>query len=259
MQNNIQVFENQEFGKVRVINIDGQPWWVLRDVCEVLGISNSRMVADRLDADEKKVLKSQSGLPLNIPNRGLSVISESGLYAVIIRSDKPNAKGFRKWITAEVLPSIRKHGAYITNETLEKMRESEEFTEALLKHLALEKIKSDTLAAFANQAIPKIRYHDIVLQCPEAVQVSIIAKDYGMSAVSFNKLLYRLDVQYRMGKTWLLYSKHTGNGYTVTKTYEVNGRLASIHMCWTQRGRYWLYTLLKGYGILPEAEKLAAS
>ena len=91
--NQVQVFEHEQFGKVRVITIDGQLWWVLADVCKVLGINNSRMVADRLDNDEKAVLKSQSGLPLDIPNRGLSVITESGLYAVILRSDKPNAKG----------------------------------------------------------------------------------------------------------------------------------------------------------------------
>jgi len=105
MQNQIQIFENEEFGKVRVIQRDGQPWWVLRDVCIALGISNSRMAADRLDDDEKGILKSQPDLPLGIPNRRLSVISESGLYAVILRPDKPRARAFRKWVTSEVLPT----------------------------------------------------------------------------------------------------------------------------------------------------------
>ena len=252
MQNNIQVFESHEFGKVRVIHIKGQPWWVLADVCDALGLSNPSKVASRLDEDERSNFK--------LGRQGLAhIINESGLYAVILRSDKPNAKDFRKWITSKVLLSIRKHGAYITDEILEKMRESEDFAEFLLNRLEQESNLSNALAEFANKAIPKVMYYDIVLQCPEAVQVSIIAKDYGMSAIAFNKLLYKLNVQFRVGKTWLLYAQHQGKGYTVTNTYTRNGMVTLVQTCWTQRGRYWLYSLLKSHGILPEAEKMAAS
>ena len=139
------------------------------------------------------------------------------------------------------------------------MRESEEFAEILLERLEQESNLNSSLAKFANKAIPKVMYYDIVLQCPEAVQVSIIAKDYGMSAIAFNKLLYKLNVQFRIGKTWLLYAQHQGKGYTVTNTYTRNGMVTMVQTCWTQRGRYWLYNLLKSHGILPEAEKMAAS
>ena len=258
MSNNIQVFENSDFGKVRVIHVDGQPWWVLQDVCTAIGIGNVTDTAKRLDSDEKADFDS-----IEVSSNGTKqrrkrvIISESGLYAVILRSDKPNAKYFRKWITSKVLPSIRKHGAYITDEVLEKMRESEEFTDNLVELLIAEKLKTNTLAAFADAAIPKVRYHDIVLRCPEAVQASIIAKDYGMSCVAFNKLLHRLRVQFKIGKTWLLYKEHEGNAYTITNTYTKNGMTTLVHTCWTQRGRCWLYELLKAHGVLPIAEKMS--
>ena len=111
--NDLQIF-NYNGNDVRTIQIDGEPWWVLKDVCGVLDLKNPTMIADRLDTDE--VTKFNLG--------GLSgetnIINESGLYNVILRSDKPEAKPFRKWVTSEVLPSIRKHGAYMTPETLEQ-------------------------------------------------------------------------------------------------------------------------------------------
>ena len=103
----IQVFEYQN-NKVRTVDMDGAPWFVLKDVCEVLGLGNSRMVSARLDEDEKGVSKIDTlGGAQNV-----TIISESGLYNVILRSDKPEAKPFRKWVTSEVLPSIRKTGSY---------------------------------------------------------------------------------------------------------------------------------------------------
>lgn len=102
--NEIRIFENETFGKIRVTEINSEPWWVLADVCKVLEIGNSRMVANRLDKDELMSAKLTSGGQ----KREMTVINESGLYAVILRSDKPQAKPFRKWITSEVIPSIRK-------------------------------------------------------------------------------------------------------------------------------------------------------
>lgn len=103
----IQVFEYQN-NKVRTVDMDGAPWFVLKDVCEVLGLGNSRMVSDRLDEDEKGVSKIDTlGGAQNV-----TIISESGLYNVILRSDKPEAKPFRKWVTGEVLPTLRKTGSY---------------------------------------------------------------------------------------------------------------------------------------------------
>lgn len=106
--NDLQIFSNPEFGSVRCIEKDGEPWWVLSDVCEVLEITNITKVTQRLDEDELTRLKVMSGGQM----REMYLTNESGLYNVIIRSDKPKAKPFRKWITSEVIPSIRKTGGY---------------------------------------------------------------------------------------------------------------------------------------------------
>lgn len=114
MENEIKIFENEEFGKVRTVIKDGEPWFVLADICKVLEISNSRMVAGRLDAEELMSVKLTSGGQ----RREMTAVSESGLYAVILRSDKPQAKPFRKWVTTEILPTIRKTGGYVANEDM---------------------------------------------------------------------------------------------------------------------------------------------
>ena len=257
MQNNIQVFENAEFGKLEVLMIEDKPYFPATECAETLGYSRAR---DAVSRHCRYAVKHGVPHPQS-PDKVIDkvFIPEGDLYRLIFRSKLPAAVRFESWVCDEVLPSIRKHGAYITDEILEQLRESEEFAEILMERLEQESNLNSSLAAFAKKAVPKVMYYDIVLQCPEAVQVSIIAKDYGMSAIAFNKLLYKLNVQYRVGKTWLLYAQHQSKGYTVTNTYTRNGIVTMIQTCWTQRGRYWLYNLLKSYGILPEAEKMAAS
>lgn len=114
MENEIKIFENEEFGKIRTVIKYGEPWFVLADICKILEISNSRMVAGRLDAEELMSVKLTSGGQ----RREMTAVSESGLYAVILRSDKPQAKPFRKWVTTEILPTIRRTGGYVANEDM---------------------------------------------------------------------------------------------------------------------------------------------
>ena len=114
MENKIKIFENEEFGKIRTVIMDGEPWFVLADICKILEISNSRMVAGRLEPDELMSVRLTSGGQ----HREMTAVSESGLYAVVLRSDKPQAKPFRKWVTSEILPTIRKTGGYVANEDM---------------------------------------------------------------------------------------------------------------------------------------------
>lgn len=252
INNQLQIFEHEDFGKVRVFILDGEPWWALTDVCKVLELRNSRMVADRLDEDEQKILKGQSDLHLNIPNRGITIITESGLYAVILRSDKPNAKAFRKWVTSTVLPSIRKHGAYITEDTLSKLMNSSEFAEALFDAIADEHAKNAALEDKLDELAPKARFCDKVLLSDGAIATSIIAKDYGMTAIEFNRLLHELGIQYRVGNTWLLYKEYADQGYTKTKTYHLPSGEGVIHTYWLQKGRMFLFDMLALAGIFPQ-------
>lgn len=116
--NEIQIFNNDQFGNVRVtMNENNEPLFCLTDVCDVIGIANARNVKSRLDEDDVRRVDSIDSLGRN---QQVTFITESGLYDVIIRSDNKNAKPFRRWVTSEVLPSIRKHGAYMTENTLEK-------------------------------------------------------------------------------------------------------------------------------------------
>ena len=131
MTTDIQIF-NYNGKNVRTVEKDGEPWFVLKDVCEVLGIAAHKVTARRLDADEvcQTPLTDSMGR-----SQSTCVINESGLYNVILRSDKPEAKPFRRWVTSEVLPSIRKHGTYMTSVTIDKMIDSPEFGIQLLTAL----------------------------------------------------------------------------------------------------------------------------
>jgi len=131
--NDLQIFSNPEFGSVRTLEIEGELWWVLADVCKILDIVNPTKVANRLDEDERSIFELGRQGKTNI-------INESGLYNVIIRSDKPNAKAFRKWITSEVIPSIRKTGGY----GIPQMSQSELILKIAQNNLQLEKRIAET-------------------------------------------------------------------------------------------------------------------
>lgn len=256
MSNQIQIFENKEFGKIRVVEIDGLTWFVGIDVAAALGYTNgSRDINRHVDEEDRKstmIPQYQNGTLVS----KATIINESGLYSLILSSKLPNATVFKRWVTSEVLPSIRKHGAYITEDTLVKMAQDQDYTAQLLEALIQSYGDNAALLEYAESLAPKARYYDTILQCTDAVQVSIIAKDYGMSAVAFNKMLHSLGVQYKVGNTWLLYKEHADKGYTVTKTYYIGDKVASIYTCWTQKGRFWLYDFLGWHGISPVIEKL---
>lgn len=263
MNTNLQTW-NYESSEVRTIQKNGEPWWVLADVCKVLDLSNPSKVADRLEPDEK------ANFELGLRGGATNCINESGLYAVILRSDKPQAKPFRRWVTNEVLPSIRKHGAYMTDQTLERALTSPDFLIELATQLKAEQAQRkqlETTVAVQNQQIaelqPKASYYDVVLNCKDLISIGKIAKDYGWSAQKLNEYLHKHGVQYKQGKTWLLYQKYAGMGYTSTKTHTYHGddgreHAAEPHTYWTQKGRLFIYDLLKSDGIYPLIEREAA-
>ena len=152
--NELQIF-NYNSAEVRTVIKDGEPWWVLKDVCEALNLSNPTVVADRLDIDERA--------KFDLGRQGeTNIINESGLYNVILRSDKPEAKNFKRWITHEVLPSIRKHGAYMTPAKLEEMLMNPDAMITVLTALKDEQTKSRQLEARIKQDRPKVIFADAV-------------------------------------------------------------------------------------------------
>jgi prophage antirepressor-like protein len=253
----IQEFHSKEFGALDILLIGGKPYFPATECAAILGYNQpehavkrhcagdgctKRTVIDRLGREQEK-----------------TYISEGNLYRLIIRSKLPAAERFEKWVFDEVLPTIRKHGAYAAPETLDEMLRSPEFAAALTRKLDAERKKSAALMELAEEMAPKALYCDIILQCKNVVPVSLIAKDYGMSAAAFNSLLHNLGIQYRIAGCWLLYQDYAAQGYTKTRTYHVGENTAAMHTCWTQKGRVFLYKTLKAWGIVPMSERPAAA
>jgi anti-repressor protein len=171
--NDLAIFKYQE-KEVRVVKDEqGEPWWVLKDVCDILGINNSRMVAERLDADEVSLTDITDNLGRI---QGTISINESGLYNVIIRSDKPEAKTFRKWITSEVLPSIRKHGVYATPDSIEKFLNDPDTMIKALTVLKEERAKRQALEVERAELLPKADFFDAVADSKDAIDLGRAAK-----------------------------------------------------------------------------------
>ncbi len=250
--NDILVFHYKS-SEVRTVELNGEPWFALKDVCAVLGISNHKMTAQRLDADEVSLTDLTDSMGRQ---QETTVINESGLYNVILRSDKPEAKPFRKWVTSEVLPSIRKHGAYMTPQKIEEALLNPDTIISLAQQLKEERAKTAKLA-------PAAEYARNFLLASGGRLVSSIAKDYGMSAQRFNQILNALDIQYRKGGQWMLYQKYTGKGYTETRVNLIPHNDGRTHQhpetLWTARGCAFLSKQLAKAGIFPtkqsEAEK----
>lgn len=255
----LQIFNNAEFGSIRTLMINDEPYFVGKDVAEILGYTNpQKAIRDHIDEEDKTLNES---FTVN-GTKGI-LINESGLYSLILSSKMPNAKKFKRWVTSEVLPTIRKHGIYAVDELLN----DPDMLIAAFTKLKAEREKTNALmatVAVQNQQIvemkPKASYYDVVLNCKDLVAISVIAKDYGWSANRMNQYLHDKGIQYKQGnKIWLLYQKYAEMGYTSTKTHSYlgsNGTMhTKVHTYWTQAGRLFIYGHLKADGILPTMEQ----
>ena len=176
-RNEIKVFDNAEFGEVRTAVVNDEPMFCLIDICKALELSNSRIVADRLDEDERR--------KLDLPRQGETwFVTESGLYAVVLRSDKPAAKKFRKWVTSEVLPSIRKHGMYAVDELIE----NPELAIKAFTALKEEREKNKALQAENERMKPKEEFFDAVTDSKDAIDIGQVAKVLNCPGIGRNKL-----------------------------------------------------------------------
>ncbi|MEI3336229.1 MAG: phage antirepressor KilAC domain-containing protein [Clostridium sp.] len=251
----LQVFNSAEFGSVRTTTVNGEVMFVGKDVADILGYTNTpKAIRDHVD-DEDKLTER---IVLSGQNREVIFINESGLYSLILSSKMPNAKKFKHWVTAEVLPAIRKNGMYAIDEILE----NPDIAIAALTKLKEEREERKQLECqtrIQRQQIaemqPKASYYDLILQNKNTVPITQIAKDYGMSGRKFNELLHELGVQYKFRKTWLLYQQYAECGYTQSRTYAIDDNRSVMHTYWTQKGRIFLYDLLKNEGIYPLIEQ----
>ena len=252
-QNQIQQFHSNEFGALDIMMIDGKPYFPATECAKILGYKNPyKAVIDHCTKDD---LTNREVIDSLGRTQEMKYISEGNLYRLIIRSKLPAAVRFEAWVCDEILPSIRKYGAYATADTLDEMLRNPTFTDMLMRQLDEERKKIAALEELTDELAPRALYCDLILQSNNVMPVSLIAKDYGMSATAFNSLLHDLGIQFRVGGTWLLYQNYAAKGYTKTRTYHVGERTTAMHTCWTQKGRLFLYETLKSWGIVPLMEK----
>jgi prophage antirepressor len=255
--NDLQIFKFNGLD-VRTVLIDGEPYFVGKDVTEILGYKNaSKALADHVDSEDKLNNETLSSLG----QRGGWLVNESGLYSLILSSKLPTAKKFKHWVTSEVLPAICKHGGYLTDEKIEEALYNPDTLIKLATQLKEEREGRLIAEQQVAELKPKASYLDEILANKELITVSVIAKDYGMSAMQFNKLLHNLKVQFKQGKSWLLYSNYQSLGWTSSSTKQVTKKDGStmnvMNTKWTQKGRLGLYELLKRHDILPMIERAA--
>lgn len=259
MNNEMKIFENEQFGSIRTVEENGKVFFCGTDVAKALGYADtakaikahckedgwaSRPVIDSMGREQKA-----------------KFINEGNLYRLITHSKLPEAEKFESWVFDDVLPTIRRHGMYATDELIN----NPDIAIAAFTALKEEREKTRQLTetvAVQNQQIaelkPKASYYDVVLNCADLLSISKIAKDYGKSAKWLNNLLHELGVQFKQGDIWLLYQKYAQNGYTSTKTQTFNGSdgmvHSKVHTYWTQKGRLFIYDLMKKHGYYPLIE-----
>lgn len=257
MDNSLHVFNNSDFGEIGVLIEKGKEWFPATECARLLGYSNPHdAVARHCKGLVKREVLTDGG------KQEINFIPEADLFRLIVKSKLPQAEKFEAWVFEEVLPTIRKHGIYAADTVIDRILSDPEYGIKLLTELKAEREKRKELEvenAKNKQRIselqPKASYYDLILQNKTLMTITQIAKDYGMSAKAFNKLLHDLGIQYKLHDTWLLYQGYADKGYTQSKTHSIDENRSVMHTYWTQKGRLFIYDLLKNKkGILPVIE-----
>lgn len=239
MKNNIQIFKNEEFGDVRTATVNNEPMFCLADVCRALELKNPPMVKNRLN---KKGINSIDTLTKG-GNQKLLYINESNLYKTIFQSRKESAERFTDWVTSEVLPSIRKHGIYATDNVIDNILNNPDFGIQLLTELKEERAEKERLALENKEMKPKVEYHDNVLNKSDLITTTVIAKDLGLSsAAKLNQVMYANRIIYKgpFG-SWCPFAEYEWlikEGYADYKSYAKEN--AKLCLKWTEKGRKWI-------------------
>lgn len=236
----IQIF-NYQNNEVRTVEMNGEPWFVLKDVCEVLGLTDTGRTAERLDPDEL----TRTTLVSGGQNREMFVINEAGLYNVILRSDKPEAKPFRKWVTSEVLPSIRKHGAYMTPEALQAAILNPDTLIQLCQQIKAEQDKNAVLTAANSQLTvekqimqPKADYFDELVDRNLLTSFRETAKQLEIGEKSFIQFLLDKKYIYRDKKGKLMPYAEKNNGlFEVKECFNEKTQWSGTQTLVTPKGR----------------------
>ena len=241
----ILVFENKDYGTIRTVMIDNAPWFVATDVCSAIDVD--RTAIRRLDDDEKGVhLTHTLG-----GDQKISIINEYGLYSLILSSRKPEAKAFKRWITHEVIPSIRKHGAYMTTSLLEQIKENPQVIYGLAEKLLTEKNRADWLQSELSRAKPKADYYDAFVNPRDCTNIRNTANELGIPQCELTAWLVAQRFLYRdYGGQLLPYSPHLRKGLFIERDFVRNGH-KGVQTLFTPYGKEMVRQMLMEAGYLP--------
>ena len=243
--NQLKVFANPTFGSIRTLNIDGEPWFVASDVCKALDIGNVSMAISRLDDDERNTVNLIEGIPGN-PNK--IIVNEPGLYALVLSSRKPEAKAFKRWITHEVIPSIRKHGGYVAGQ--EHMSDEELMAKALLmaqKTIADRDARISALQVEVAVAQPKAAYFDELVDRNLLTGIRETAKELGIKQKVFVDFLLNKKYLHRSKSGKLTPTAGRGDGlFEMKECFNDKTSWAGTQVMVTPKGRETFRLLCQG-------------
>ncbi len=262
-----------EGNEVRTLKINDEPYFVGKDVAEILGYAlPTKAIQDHVDKEDQRseIVNKSQFFQNGTGFMNVDLITESGVYSLIFSSKLPKAKKFKRWVTSEVLPAIRKHGAYMTDQKAFDVVHNKDGLASLLqqaadqlreKDIQIEQVKAENknLSIQLEESNKKVSYLDIILGTPDVLATTQIAADYGYSAVKFNQILYKLGIQHKVNSQWILYRVYMGKGYVTSKLFtykDTKGRDRSkTTTYWTQKGRKLIYDVLREDNILPLIER----
>lgn len=269
MNHQNQVFNHPQFGEICTVQQEeGKVLFKANDVARSLGYAEAAK-AVRTHCKGVSVLdtpiENQYGTVVMQPTK---FISESDVYRLVMRSKLPEAEKFQDWVCEEVLPAIRKDGAYLSEKALQRAVTDPEFFIGLANAIRKEKeqrleiesccTEQQLLIDRQKETIEELgkrsAYAETVLQNKDLVDITQIAQDYGLSGRRLNAILHEKRVQYKSGKQWILYAPYKGNGYVGSETSQLENSKTVMRTRWTQKGRLFIHDLLKADGILPVHE-----
>lgn len=247
MENKLMIFENEAFGKVRTLNLNGEPWFVAADVCKALELGNPSMTVERLDEDEKGI----STIDTLGGKQRMAIINEPGLYSLVITSRKPEAKAFKRWITHEVIPAIRKHGAYMTKSVLEQVLENPELVLLMAQRMLEEQRKNELLQQELRLAKPKADFYDAFIHPECCTNLRTTAKELNVPERWFARFLQQTGFLYRSPAGNLMpYAIPRNRGLFRVRDYIRNGHSGAYTLI-TPMGKSLFRELLRCGEALP--------
>lgn len=268
--NTFQVFSHPQFGKINTVETEnGKVLFKATDVAASLGYSQPKVAISKLCKGVTVLETPSENQYGTVVLQPVRYISEADIYRLVMRSKLPEAERFQDWVCEEVLPSIRKHGGYLTDAALQRVVTEPDFLIGLAN--AIKEERKNRMAVEAKYEEQKLligrqqeqieelgkrtSYVDLVLQCKGLLDITQIAQDYGMSGRKMNAVLHEKGIQYKDNKQWILYAAYKDKGYVHSATLSLENGKSVMRTQWTQKGRMFIYEKLKAEGILPVMER----